>query len=178
MKAADDDLLFGPVVKLYLAESKAVWNDPAVWIAERDRHVDPAPIGWPMPVEGTAYERELATWFNGEVEIVLLVLAMRNHPASPDFPLDVGDPRFQLVLRVVARAWEAGWRAVEREFAGQRITGWGKYQSEWRAEVLDWMLKQKLPRKVVYDAFGISKPAAQRSLKKSRSVRDRPNRTA
>lgn len=167
------ELLLGPVVKAYHAAAKTIWNDPEVWIAERDRVDIGDPLQWPRPVVGTVYQRFLAALHNGDVEVVVFVLAMEKHPALPDLPVDVGDPKFQLVLRVMDRSFRAGAAVIEATFGGaERVTGWREFTNEWRGDVVEFLqrsgIRAELGDAAAFAAFGISSSAAFRHMKRKK----------
>lgn len=171
--APDEERLFGRVVKAFLAASKSVWNDPNVWMEERDSD-DRRLLVWPRPDEGTGYERLLALLFNAEVEIVLVALRLRAHPALPAWPPDVHDPRFQVVLRVVQRACLKGEAAVDafKDMSGaDRLTGLRDFNNDLTAALVDWIQRSGLRSKLGDDAFelvGISRSVAYRAMEPRR----------
>lgn len=169
----DDQPLFGQIVKAYLSASKEVWNDPSVWIEERDSD-DRRVLAWPHRVEGTGYEQLLAILFNSEVDAVLSALELHEHPALPAFPHDVHDPRFQVVLRVLHRAFLKGKAAIDafEEAAGSdRVTGLREFRNDFVVDLVAWIQRSKLRRELgdhAFDVFGISRSVAYRAMRRRR----------
>jgi hypothetical protein len=169
-RAASDvsDLPLSELLAEFWPASKAVWNDGAVWIEERDRR-EWQPLAWPRASAPTKYEGFLAELFNSEVEVVLHALHLTGHPALPRAPYSVVDPAFQIVLRVVHRAVEAGIAAIETNLAdrhGARVTGLKGLRNDYTASAVRFILKYRIDRQQGYAAFAISKPGAHRAMKR------------
>jgi hypothetical protein len=166
-----DALVFGPLVRVYMAASKAVWNDPAVWIEERDNS-DQRLLQWPRPHVGTAYEKLLQSLFNADVDVILILLESRGHPALPALPPEVDDPKFQVVLRVAHRAFLRGKEAIERKFGGyERVTGLKEFRNDVTALGVDLAIRSGLRREMgdqAFTALGISRSAAYRAMNRPR----------
>ena len=160
---------FGAVVKAYHGAAMLVWNDPAVWLQERNSE-DTRLLQWPRPIEGTGYQKLLAVLFNANVDFVLRWLEHGGHPALPTLPPDVSDRAFQIVLRVVHRGFLKGKEAIETgHTTGKRVFGRKEYKNEVRRGLVDLLQRSGLRAEFGDDAFlalGISRAAAFRHMGK------------
>ena len=169
-----EEKLLGPIIKAYLAASKEVWNDPAAWIEERASN-DMRLLAWPRPEQPTGYQDLLALMFNADVESVLKVLELRGHPALPGLPPDVSDPKFQVVLRVMHRAFLHGMAAIQplADLAGaDRVTGLREFRNQTNEAGADLIKRAGLDRELgdgVYKALTTSRSSAYRAMKRRRA---------
>jgi hypothetical protein len=162
---------FGRMLRAFLAASKAVWNDGAVWIEERDRAPAGPLLAWPLPMnEGTHHQQLLAVLFNSEVEMVLALLELRAHPARPAIPQDYRDPKMQVVLRVMHRALNAGEAVMVEQFGdGELVSGRREFRNEVTRDLVDFLIRSGLRAKKgdeVFPAVGLSRTAAYRAMKR------------
>jgi len=172
-KNRSEKLLLSRILQAFREASRTVWNDPAAWIEERDS-ADARLLVWTRPVEGTGYEQLLAALFNAEVDFILVILEAREHPALPDFPPDINDPKFQVVLRVMHRAYLRGKAAVDafEDMPGaDRVTGMKEFKADYRALAVDLIQRSGLRKEMgdeAFEALGISRAAAYRAMGRRR----------
>ena len=170
---------FTALMQAFLDASKSIWNDPAVWIEERDRNVtDGRLLAYPLPVDqGTQHQQFLAVLFNGEVEVVLGILEHHKHPAFPGEPHDVHDPRMQIVLRVMHRAIDKGEAAMVKLFGdGEIVSGRREYQNKITDDFVDLMVRSGLKRGFGDEIFAlgdVSRASAYRSMARRANRKNR-----
>lgn len=161
---------FGAAIEVYQRASSAVLFDAVIWQQEANNQ-DQRLLQWPRPAGGTQSDRLLSVLFNADVEVLLFLLADAGDARIPNWPLDLNDPKMQVLLRVVQRSMDVGWRAMVAEFGGLELSGRRRYKNEVMESLSDLALRSGLPRGDAFAALGIGRRQGFRSLKRSANTK-------
>jgi hypothetical protein len=171
LAGVDDGTAFGAAMRAYYDASWPILNDPAMWLAEGARVEHEAPLAWPLPMPRTQAQRFLRVLAIADVHLMAALLHEQGHAAAPALPLEAGDKRLQLVLRVVMRANLAGAEALRHSVGGEQLRGRRAFcnasTEQWAALAADYARHAGITLEAAFAAFGLPRRQAFRARKRA-----------
>lgn len=158
---------FEAMLQTFEAAAFPVFTDRAVWMQEAQR--DAVPLPWPLRRDYSGYEGMLRLYAR---ELVNLALVSAGAVLGwSEVPTDPMRREFQVVLRVVKRAVDAGDAAVLDRFGGAgRLGDKREWQNKVKAQLVDAAVRSGLPRAKaleILERLGLSRAAAYRAMTRS-----------
>ena len=154
------------VLAVFEAAALEVLGDIDIW-AEEARRERWAPLPWPVALQEEGYPRLLQAFVLGIVENVLG--DMRATGWIPPDPSTPESWEFQVLLRVVKRAVDAGDLAMRKHSGGMgRLSGKRELENYFKREAVDAAIRSGLPRAQAFRDLGMSKASAYRAMKRNR----------
>jgi hypothetical protein len=158
------------LLAVYDAAAQSILGDPAVW-AEESARTGALPLPWPLPAVGRGYPQLLRIFAVAAVQNVLDCIRIA-HGAGAVPASDPADPHFQLILRVVKRAGDAADRALCERFGGTgRLSVKRELLKLVRERDAEAAVRSGAPRSQAFEQTGMSRAAAYRALRRSRTKR-------